>query len=254
MELQLPPTCVSWEMPEWGWLTDWSPQNSWPGSFPGPDIDRRGLTEVNNSTIFTARTVSIQSVVSSRTVKIFWPGVSCQTSSTRLLLFSLNSYPQCQLPVLNMSPPQVRPHFTRSCQNVAPPGSSSTVEEVADAELSEKFSVLCSALVPHQDVGVNLQQHKVKSAKISSSCSSSTSSAEPEVKNCVVRARQNLSGLIRQKWGRSRGRGEEVAANNFSSDSTVLTDWAWSSPDFLIVESLNVITSSVCLSSLSSVV
>ena len=40
---------------------------------------------------------------------------------------------------------------------------------MADAELSEKFRVLCSALVAHQEVGVNLQQHKVRSAKIPSS-------------------------------------------------------------------------------------
>ena len=44
-----------------------------------------------------------------------------------------------------------------------PPGSPRTVEEVADAELAEKFSVLCGALVTHQDVGVNLQ-HNVKSS------------------------------------------------------------------------------------------
>lgn len=40
---------------------------------------------VNNSTMFTASTVSIQSVVSSRRLRIFWPGVSCQTNSPRLL-------------------------------------------------------------------------------------------------------------------------------------------------------------------------
>ena len=112
-------------------------------------------------------------------------------------MISLNVYPQCELPVVDISPGQRRANFTGAGERVAPPGSSSAVEEVADAELSEKLTVLRSSLVAHQDVWVNLQ-HNLKSGNLSSS-TSTTSSAEPEVKNCVLSARQNLSGLIRQK-------------------------------------------------------
>ena len=61
-----------------------------------------------------------------------------------------------------------------------------------------------------------------------------TSSADPELRNCLWRARQNLSGLILQNWGRSKVLGEEVFSNRSSRSlaETCLSPWL-----FLIVTS-----------------